>query len=138
MALRSLPTPGSTTATWTVPFGKNRHEAASANAPARISPGGISCVMSTIVARGLIRRATPFIVPTNQSLVPKSVVNVISDTQLHGRGAAYAKFVAGELLQQNCAIGISIALWKITPIRTAEHSGQLLQSEQLGIEGIDE
>src|SRR5208282_6820396 len=42
-----------------------------------MSPAGISCVISTMVARGAMPRMTPFIVPTNQSFVPKSVVRVM-------------------------------------------------------------
>jgi hypothetical protein len=74
---------GPTTATCTVPLGKYRQAVIKENAPARMSPGGISCVMSTMIARGLIPSTTAFIVPTNQSLVPKSMVSVIIRIEKH-------------------------------------------------------
>ena len=52
---------------------------ANAKAPARMSPAGISCVMSTMLACGLQPSMTPLMLPTNQSAVPKSVVRVTMD-----------------------------------------------------------
>src|SRR5438552_6130473 len=79
MGRRSLPTPGSTMATWIVPGGKCREAECSRYAPARMLCAGTSWVRSTIWAWGLIPRMTPFMLPTNTSAAPKSVSSVISE-----------------------------------------------------------
>ena len=61
---RSEPTPGSTTATKTVPGGKCRYAASSASAPAATSWAGTSWVTSTSVASGQTVRIAPFMAPT--------------------------------------------------------------------------
>src|SRR6476661_932818 len=74
---RLLPTPGSTTATWIEPGGNHVAVSANTTAPARMSRAGTACERSTIVARGLIERITPFIAPTYRLPGPKSVVSVM-------------------------------------------------------------
>ncbi len=61
---RVVPTPGSTTATNTVRFGKKRQLCASAIAPAVTDCGGMPCVMSMMRASGAMEASTPFIAPT--------------------------------------------------------------------------
>ncbi len=51
---RDDPTPGSTTATCTVPFGNHRHASPNVNAASAKSNGRKSCVRSTTVASGQI------------------------------------------------------------------------------------
>src|SRR6185295_17539747 len=74
--LRVPPTPGSTTTTWIVPCGNSRVAVDTTHAPCAMSPRGMSCAMSTIVAV-VLRAITPLIAPTYPSLVPKSVVSVM-------------------------------------------------------------
>jgi hypothetical protein len=60
----SVPTLGSTTATWIVPLGKYGTIEASTNVPILMLNFSTSCVMSTIVAFGLMFKITPFISAT--------------------------------------------------------------------------
>src|SRR5207249_1212141 len=63
-ARRLVPTPGSTTARCTVPCGKRCHTRDRMYCPARRSPGGTSCVMSSSAAPCTRDRSTPFTSPT--------------------------------------------------------------------------
>ena len=149
MALRALPTPGSTTATWMVPRGKKRHAAARAKAAPRMSPAGISWVRSTRVAWGLRRRMTPFMVPANQSRVPKSVVRVITAIGFKPSSTRWflpvalltagdVPFEAGELFEQRGAIGVNKMRGQVTLVRAGEDGGEFLHPEQFRVERIDE
>src|SRR6267142_595335 len=62
--LRSVPTPASTTATYTVPSGKNIQVRLRMYCAARTSPGDTSWVISTSVAVGAYVESTPFISAT--------------------------------------------------------------------------
>src|SRR5439155_67716 len=77
---RAVPTPGSITATCTVPRGKNGAAASSASAPSPTSWRATSWVTSTsCTARPAVRaipRIAPFISATYGSRTPKSVVSV--------------------------------------------------------------
>ena len=64
MPRRAEPTPGSTTATNTVPAGKYLKLAASCSAPPSTSCGAMSWVMSTSVRSGQTLNAAAFIDPT--------------------------------------------------------------------------
>src|SRR6266566_6926046 len=61
---RSVPTPASTTATYTVPSGKNIQVRLRMYCAARTSPGDTSWVISTKVAFGAYVESTPFISAT--------------------------------------------------------------------------
>ena len=77
---RAVPTPGSTTARWTVPAGKNGAAASSASAPSVMSWRSTSWVTSTSCrdwrAAWAMPSMTPFISATYASRSPKSVVSV--------------------------------------------------------------
>ena len=76
-ARRPVPTPGSTTARWTLPSGKSGAAASSRNAARAMCPGGTSCVRSTTCASGQTWYSAPCTTPTNQSCRPKSEVKVM-------------------------------------------------------------
>jgi hypothetical protein len=166
-----------------VPLGKNLQLAARAKAPARMSPGPTSWVMSTRAALGLISRITPFIAPTNQSFKPKSVVSVTMElgeipwelrlrASVLERGSAlplwgFGRFTrkrqgtgalqdlaeyfdqpessssrtqleVSKCFEKLSPISVAIALGQISAIRTSQDRGQFLQSEQIGIQRINE
>ena len=50
---------------------------------------------------------------------------------------AGAQLQPRELLHQRRAIGIAVAVRQIAAVRTGEDGGQLLQREQLRVEGVD-
>src|SRR6202022_843551 len=76
IALRRDPTPGSTTATCTVPIGKLRQALSRRKAPWSTAKGRTPWVMSTSDAFGLTARIAPFMAPTYASSRPKSVSRV--------------------------------------------------------------
>jgi len=76
--LPDVPTPGSTTATCTVPGGKYPNARASQKPASAGQCTTISCVRSTILASGNRVRMTPFMTPTNGPWCPKSVVIVMT------------------------------------------------------------
>src|SRR5690606_12043739 len=80
---RALPTPGSTTATCTLPGGNQAYDRASQNAASATACGGMPWVRSMTRASGKRAAITPFMMPTNGSLSPKSVSRVMTP----GRGA---------------------------------------------------
>src|SRR5438132_676371 len=86
---RAVPTPGSITATWTVPRGKNGAAASSASAPSTTSWRATSWVTSTSCtvapAARAIPRIAPFISATYGSRTPKSVVSVMMMSNPSGR-----------------------------------------------------
>src|SRR5579872_1369499 len=93
-AARAPPTPGSTTAQWTVPGGNAGAADQSRYAPARMSWRGTSCEMSTNTA--LPPAAAPFIAAGYGDQLPKSDKNVsrrTSEAALRGRPLAPAKLV---------------------------------------------
>ena len=61
---RPLPTPGSTTARWTVPSGNEGAAAPSRNAAVSTSPGGTSWETSTSAVPGARRRMVPLTAAT--------------------------------------------------------------------------
>ncbi len=61
---RPLPTPGSTTAKWTVPSGNQGAAAASTKEAVSTSPGGTSWETSTRVVPGARRRTVPLTAAT--------------------------------------------------------------------------
>src|SRR5438034_2582866 len=87
---RSVPTPGSTTARWTVPGGKSAAEASSTKAARARCRGGMSWVRSTTRASGQTAWMTPCTTPTNQSWWPKSDVKVTSGRAMRIPGPARA------------------------------------------------
>ena len=64
MARRGVPTPGSTTARWTVPAGKNGAVWRSTNAAVITSWAGTSCVTSTARTPGATASMAPFMAAT--------------------------------------------------------------------------
>ncbi len=75
---REVPTPGSTTATCTVPAGKYPNARASQKPASAGQWTMISWVRSMIRAAGMRERMRPFITPTKGPWCPKSVVMVMT------------------------------------------------------------
>src|SRR5579883_2921665 len=73
---RSVPTPGSTTATCTAPAGKYSKQRESQKPASATRCGGMACVTSMMRTAGNLAVRTPFMTPTNGSSSPKSVVSV--------------------------------------------------------------
>src|SRR5205823_1108303 len=76
--LRAVPTPGSTTATCTVPAGKYPKARASQKPASAGQCTTISCVRSMMRAAGKRASMQPFMTPTNGPWCPKSVVMVMT------------------------------------------------------------
>src|SRR6266853_2474820 len=80
--LREVPTPGSTTATCTVPAGKYPKACASQKPASAGQCTTISCVRSMMRAAGKRVSMQPFMTPTNGPWWPKSVVMVMTPEAL--------------------------------------------------------
>ena len=87
-----MPTPGSTTATWT-PSGMCGSAKTSVAAPSRIEKRGIWWLMSMIRASGAIWYMTPR--QTAGAAGPKSVANVITGRVIGGLAAVVMRVVPG-------------------------------------------
>src|SRR3954453_15967360 len=88
MALRVLPTVGSTTTTNTVPSGKYGVAPYRNRAPSRIENGVTWCVKSTMRTVGMIPYITPRQIATESSTTPKSVMNTMVGGYFPGESLA--------------------------------------------------
>ena len=76
---RSVPTPGSTTETKTVPAGQNGMVCRNRYAASQTEYSGMSCVRSNMASPASTPKATPFMDATAPSLRPKSVWKTSAD-----------------------------------------------------------